>query len=299
MVPSENKTVVVNREQGAEASQTKVNVEQDEANESVEAKESEKETTQTEETLTPEDEYYKKYFSQGSDTPKPDTPTPQNSTEQSLKELREAVLNATAHGTKAEQEQAKRNFRQYIADADFEGAETYLLKRQEEAFLKKVEDLETNMQKRLDEATQRAVEQATSASSAKISIETYIDGIITPGSELSEFRRFIESESDRMVQESRNAGKVNSIDDYVQAKKAAVKHVADDLIKRLGLVKGKAKASASARKQEVLASEGVRPGSNKEGSDLGAAKNEPPQDQSVGDYISGRQQLAAKLRGLN
>lgn len=298
MVPGEKGTTVVNREGEAPATnaQTKVNVEENEPKQEAQNVEPQEEENTPEE--TPESAYYKKYFSQSEET-KPEVKQSQNSTEQTIRELKEAVLNATVSGTKAEKEEAKRNFRQYIADADFEGAEAYLLKRQEAAFMQKVQDLEKKMTDQVADATRRAVEQATSASAAKISIQTYIDGIIPVGSELSEWRDYIQSESDRMVMNSRNSGRIETIDDYVEAKKAAVQHVANTLSKRLGLVKGKAKTSAKTRKQEVLAAEGVSPGSNRDGSDLDAAKNEPPQDQSVSDYVAGRQKLAAKLRGFD
>lgn len=231
--------------------------------------------------------YFDKYFGKGEAVEKPEVTQPQPGQSQSEKLMKQ--LEERLNSSPVQDKKDPTNFREFIANEDWKGAEDYVARRAEQAALQKMEDmLKTNSNQLLENAIQGA--------SAKVTIENTKSGILNTNPDLKPFADFLEYKSESMVQEAKESGKIKTITDYTQAKIVALESTAKELRKQLGIQKGKGKLEGKKKNEEVLASS-VSDNEKIKG------RTEPQEGQadkpvSTADYIAMRKAEAAKMRGM-
>lgn len=246
-------------------------------------------------------QYQQKYFSNlTNDSQSPNTQqtqapqaTPSDSSrENALGELRDELRKFTQSQAGQGGEKQDPQLVDFFAKGDFKGAEDYL---QEKAYARVMSQVEN----RFAESQNQILERAMSGIQAKMSLDSYLNGIMSKSPEVAEFRDYVEFQAEDMVRQAQQQGRIKNVQDYVEAKQAAYATTAQELKKRLVGARGKGKEEALKVKEKTLTSTPVSQGNPSDRSGSESTKGEPSmKNLSVSDYIAARRDKVAKQRGL-
>lgn len=242
--------------------------------------------------------YQQKYFSDlTGDKPPPDQSgrqaTPSEPTKESvLGEVRDELRKFTQAQATGESSKQDPQLVDFFAKGDFKGAEDYLQEKAYQRVMAQMED-------RFAQTQNQILERAMTGIQAKMSLDTYLNGIMSKSPEVAEFRDFVEHQAETMIQTAQQQGRITSVQDYVEAKQAAYATTVKELKRRLTGARGKGKEEALKVKEKTLTSTPVSQGNPSDRSGSESTKGEPSMKSlSVSDYIAARRDTVAKQRGL-
>lgn len=242
--------------------------------------------------------YQQKYFSDlGGESPPPpqgqghQPPPPEANKETALGELRDEIRKFTQNQAGGDVKQDPKLV-DFFAKGDFAGAEDYLQAKAEARVMAKMEE-------RFATSQNEIMERAMTGIQAKMSLDSYLRDIMKSSPEVADFRDYVEYQSEAMVREAQQRGRVKHVQDYVEAKQAAYATTVKELKKRLTGARGKGKEEALKVKEKTLTSTPVSQGNPSDRSGSESTRSEPSMTSlSVSDYIAARRDQVAKQRGL-
>jgi hypothetical protein len=239
---------------------------------------------------TPEQKYQRLYAPQA--TQLVDTSTALASTVQSLQQeiaqLRSELPRGVQTPPQTASTQSKLEWVEKIRQGDFEGAQQSMKT-----------SIAAELQPMIEEARQRAYNDAISASQVNLEMDRYLNKVRSENPDILPFEKYLHGPVNERMQLAQSAGRVRSTSDFLREYKLAVTDEVGNL-RNLGLqFRAAGKDEALIRTNDVLRSSTLSPQQVQSTQSTQTSQTQNEQGESTDDYFTRRKADEARRRGLS
>lgn len=175
-----------------------------------------------------------------------------------------------------------------IQEGDFEGAEASLQ-----------QSVRASLQPQIEEARQKAYQDAISASQVNLEMDRYLQGIRAANPDILPFEKYLQGPVSERLQLAQNAGRVRSTADFLREYKSAVSDEVANLRNLSLTIRGEGKSEALSRTTDVLRSTALNPQQVQSNQVPQGTSQQNQQGESTDDYFTRRRADEAHRRGLS